>query len=207
MPPLDWIPLAEEAGLIGDIGLRVLSIACRDQAVLGVPVAVNVSAHQAADELFPDDVLVAVGDCSPAMLTLEVTESALMSDVDRAVRSLTLLRAAGIQVALDDFGTAYSLAVLSTLPVDVLKIDRAFVTALDVPAGRAVLGAIVALARAVGMSTVAEGVETRAPALGAGRRRRPGAGLADRPAGPRRRPRDADAGRGARLTLPLGSSA
>ncbi|WP_460445403.1 putative bifunctional diguanylate cyclase/phosphodiesterase [Angustibacter aerolatus] len=163
VPPLDWIPLAEEAGLIGDIGLRVLSIACRDQAVLGVPVAVNVSAHQLADELFPDDVLVAVGDCSPAMLTLEVTESALMSDVDRAVRSLTLLRAAGIQVALDDFGTSYSsLAVLSTLPVDVLKIDRAFVTALDVPAGRAVLGAIVALARAVGMSTVAEGVETRA---------------------------------------------
>ncbi len=159
--PLDWIPVAEDCGLIGAIGLQVLRIACRDQAALGVPVAVNVSPHQLADETFADQVLGSLGGCPPEGLTLEVTESALMSDLARAVRSLERLRARGVRVALDDFGTSYSsLGVLVSLPIDVLKIDRIFVQGLATPTGASVVEAIVTLARTLGKVTVAEGVET-----------------------------------------------
>ena len=105
--------------------------------------------------------LAALGDCPPAALILEVTESSVMSDPVRANEALELLRAHGIRIALDDFGTEYSsLSRLSTVPFDIVKIDRSFVSRVLSHDGRAIVAAIHALACALGKTTVAEGVET-----------------------------------------------
>ena len=168
--PLDFVPLAEETGAIVPIGSWVLQRATRDAAVgLGGTdgpsrVAVNVSAVQLAEESFVQvvsDALAASG--LPAdRLTVEVTESLLVGDTELAVARLQALRELGVRVAIDDFGTGYSsLSYLRSLPADVLKIDRSFVT--DLARGGAattLVSSIVELARSLSMDVVAEGVET-----------------------------------------------
>ncbi len=171
--PATFIPLAEEAGLIGRLGSLVLHRACadmrrwRDLGLLGdgQRVAVNLSARQLDDRLptLVGDALARHG-LPASSLTLEVTESALVED-DAAVESLARLRDMGIEIALDDFGTGYSsLGALRDLPVDVVKIDRTFVRDLygDVGPMEAMIAAIVALAHALDMEVVAEGVEDAA---------------------------------------------
>ncbi len=169
VPPLDFIPLAEDIGLIGDIGLVVLRRACDDTVaasqVIGRPLTVSV--NLAVDQLQPDlvgIVLDALDDSGlpPDQLCLEVTESTLadLSEGTRAV--LTDLRALGVTVALDDFGTGYSsMSYLATLPVDVLKIDRSFVSVLGSSVhGFTLARLVVQLAEPLGLTTVAEGIET-----------------------------------------------
>jgi EAL domain-containing protein (putative c-di-GMP-specific phosphodiesterase class I) len=159
--PAEWIPIAEQQRLMPAIGVKVLQIAAGDYPALGCPIAVNVSPRQFTDVDFAATVLAALGDCPPSALILEVTESSVMSDPVRANEALELLRAHGIRIALDDFGTEYSsLSRLSTVPFDIVKIDRSFVSRVLSHDGRAIVAAIHALACALGKTTVAEGVET-----------------------------------------------
>lgn len=160
-PPGEWIPIAEEQGLMPAIGATVLRMAARDHAALRCPVAVNVSARQLEDPRFAATVLSALGDCPPSAIILELTESSLLTNLDRAYLMLETLRGHGIRVAVDDFGTEYSsLSRLAALPFDVLKIDRSFVTRVHSKNGRAMVTAIHAMAGGLGKTTVAEGVET-----------------------------------------------
>lgn len=171
--PDTFIPIAEESGQILEIGDWVLEEACRQMAlwhVTGLPnmkIAVNVSAMQFMRADFIDCV---VSTCkrhclNPASLELEITESVLVTDVQRVVDTCYRLRELKIKVAIDDFGTGYSsLSYLQELPVDTLKIDRAFVAGLDGATSKSVARTIVTLARACGLETVAEGVETEAQA-------------------------------------------
>ncbi|MBE2319720.1 EAL domain-containing protein [Solirubrobacter sp. CPCC 204708] len=170
-----FVPVAEDCGLIVDIGRHVLRTACRQLAawraagVVGedVGVTVNVSARQLEQSGLAADVAAALAesglDATPAVLGLELTESMLMNSPNSALDRLHELRALGVRLLLDDFGTgASSLARLRRLPVDTLKIDRAFITGL----GRAdsdddaFVAAITSLAAALRLETVAEGVET-----------------------------------------------
>ena len=160
-PPAEWIPIAEQNALMPAIGLQVLRIAVRDYPTLRCPIAVNVSARQLADPDFAPVVLSTLDDCPPAALILEVTESSVIADPVGATATLQSLRRHGIRIALDDFGTQYSsLSRLATLPFDIVKIDRSFVSRVLTTDGRAMVTAIQALARALGKTTVAEGVET-----------------------------------------------
>jgi len=168
VPPMAFIPMAEDLGLIHTLGEHVLRTACaavrrwRDGTGRPLTVAVNMSALQLAEARCVDlvaDVLDDVGLPASA-LQLEITESVLMLDVEASLRRLAGLRDLGVSVAVDDFGTGYSsLAYLRDLPVDVLKIDRSFTSRL--PVDRAMFAFIVQLARAIGATTVVEGVETR----------------------------------------------
>jgi diguanylate cyclase (GGDEF)-like protein len=174
--PDQFIPVAESSGLILPIGGWVLRRAC-DQArewyaAHGVRISVNVSAEQLRDPNFPREVEAALADAGlpAAALVIEVTESMLVDptngDAQRAVAHLTHLRSLGVQVALDDFGTGYSsLAYLRDLPVDFLKIDRAFVPRADSPQRGQLTRAIVDLGASLGLTTVAEGVETAEQAV------------------------------------------
>ena len=158
--PAQWLTFAENSGLIVPIGQRLLTIAREGASRLGLPVAVNVAARQLAEPRFVEHVRESWGDGDWDLLTLEITESALVRDLPHVVRSLTTLRALGVRISIDDFGTGYSsFARLAKLPVDVLKIDQAFVRDLDDPGGVAVVRAIVALAQAYELELVAEGVE------------------------------------------------
>ena len=170
--PGEFIPLAEETGLIMPVGAFVLEEACR-QAVRwqtqdpGRPpltMSVNLSGRQLADPVLPDCVADALGasGLAPERLWLEITESVLMDDADSSVRALEALRVLGVRLAVDDFGTGYSsLAYLRRFPVDALKIDRSFVGGLDEgPQDAAIVEAVIGLAGALGLRVVAEGVET-----------------------------------------------
>ncbi len=170
VPPLDFIPLAEETGLIRGIGAWALREACRQIAVwrdAGLPVrpvAVNVSAQQLTEGSLPqliEDALHAF-DLPSGCLEIELTESMLMRDPDQAVQLLAELAAIGVGVAIDDFGTGYSsLNYLKQLPLKSLKIDRSFVKDLVTdPRDRAIVQATIAMSKALGLSVVAEGVET-----------------------------------------------
>ena len=170
LAPAEFIGLAEETGLIVELGRCVLRDACEqarrwlDDESTGAPaVAVNVSARQLSDPSFLDDVATILGDTGlPAdRLVIEITEHAVMGDVELVAPRLEALRAMGIEVALDDFGTGYSsLAYLREFAIDSLKIDRAFVAALDA-SGRdhALVRSITVLAQTLGMRVVAEGIE------------------------------------------------
>jgi PAS domain S-box-containing protein len=170
VPPVQFIALAEESGLILPLTDWVLETACADvrrradAGLRAVPVSVNLAAPSFADAGLPAQLhaLLAKHALEPACLTLEVTESLLMSDVDAAVTRLRDLRASGFSVSLDDFGTGFSsLSYLQRFPVDELKIDRSFVT--DVCRGGrdgAIAASIIALGREFGLRVVAEGVET-----------------------------------------------
>lgn len=168
--PEQFIPLAEESGAIVGLGAWVLKEACRqarrwrDQTGHPLTMAVNVSARQLLHPSFLDQVLSALDDAAleASALELEITESATVRATDSVISKLDELKAAGVGLAIDDFGTGYSaLSYLHRLPVDVIKIDRSFVSGL----GRntqdvAIIQAIVNLAGALGLQTVAEGVET-----------------------------------------------
>ena len=171
--PGQFIPVAEQTGLIGALGDFALRTACREASRWyhrhGVYVTVNVSTHQLRDPGFADTVL-AVLDATglpPAALVLEITESVLI-DADAAEEHLRTLRRHGVRIAIDDFGTGYSsLAYLHLLPVDILKIDRTFISRhQDPPLPRDVefTRAILEIARTQGLTAVAEGVETAAQA-------------------------------------------
>lgn len=167
VPPVTFIPLAEDLGLVAELGEQVLRSACeavrqwRAETSRPLVVAVNISAVQLADPAFPATVarvLEEVGLPASA-LELEVTESVLMADVGVGGERLTELRDLGVSLAIDDFGTGYSsLAYLRDLPVNVLKIDRSFTAAL--PGDRPMVAFVTDLARAIGATTVVEGVET-----------------------------------------------
>ena len=165
--PGAFIPLAEESGLIAALGHHMLTQAATqaaewERAGLGIDLAVNVSGRE-IDAGFGDQVAAVLADSglSPARLVLEITETVLLTDA--VTEQLRDLRTLGVRVALDDFGTGYSsLSNLRRLPVDVLKIDRSFVTELEEPGQRAFPQAIVALGASLGLEVVAEGVETAA---------------------------------------------
>ncbi|MQP67218.1 EAL domain-containing protein [Niveispirillum sp. SYP-B3756] len=165
--PAEFIPIAEETGLIIDLGYWVLTQVCRDTAswhrrLPGLSIAVNVSARQLAERDFADRAIAIVrrAGLSPSMFTLEVTESVVMRDVANQMVVLNTLRLAGFRIAVDDFGTGYSsLSYLRQLPVTMLKIDRSFVN--DVPGDAAIAATVIALGKKLGLTTVAEGVETQ----------------------------------------------
>jgi diguanylate cyclase (GGDEF)-like protein len=168
VPPDEFIPLAEETGHIGAVGRWVLATAIATvadwhRAGLAVPrVLVNVSAQQFAEPDFDATVhgLLAAHGLEPALLTLEVTETQLAGLAVTDV--LHQLRSSGIELAIDDFGTGYSnLARLSRLPVNILKIDREFIAGVGHSSGREVLRAVIALARSLDLTIVAEGIETQ----------------------------------------------
>jgi diguanylate cyclase (GGDEF)-like protein/PAS domain S-box-containing protein len=170
VPPQQFIGIAEETGLINPIGRWVLREACRqtrrliDEFGRPIRVSVNVSARQLAQPGFVDEVRDALAEAglAPSALELELTESALIEDLERTAAMLGELQGLGVKLAVDDFGTGYSgLAYLRRLPIDVLKLDRSFVLQDD---GRIsafdFVKAFVDMAHALQMSVVAEGVET-----------------------------------------------
>jgi diguanylate cyclase (GGDEF)-like protein len=172
VPPLDFIPLAEETGLIVPIGTWVLRQACQQAAAWNrrrtgvgpLSISVNLSARQLQQSDLPTlvaDILASTG-LTAGCLTLEITESLLVDDVEATAARLTELKRLGVRLAIDDFGTGYSsLAYLRRFPVDILKIDKLFVDTVATDAPDASLtGAIVHLARTLQLSTVAEGIET-----------------------------------------------
>jgi diguanylate cyclase (GGDEF)-like protein/PAS domain S-box-containing protein len=168
--PGQFLPMLESSGLIVPVGSWVLARAaqdCRRWRSLGlgpVRVAVNVAALQIRQHAFVDEVLGAAQNLHDAGygMDIEITESSLLQDIDTTSRKLQVLREAGIRVALDDFGTGYSfLGLLSRLPLDMLKIDRSFISGLPLDlASVALTTSIIGLAAAFGLITVAEGVET-----------------------------------------------
>ena len=165
--PAEFIPLAEETNLILPLGRWVLEYACRQArswyAQHGTTMSVNLSQKQLASPDVESEVaeILRRTDVAPASITLEVTESMVMHDVERTVAVLGRLRNLGVRVAIDDFGTGYSsLAVLRELPIDVLKIDKAFVDGVGSSSQDSVLvSTVIDLARGLGLVTVAEGIE------------------------------------------------
>ena len=160
----DFIPVAEESGLIGQIGEWVLSKACTDAKAWpeDVSVSVNVSPAQFRGQNFEATVLRCLNGLSPSRLVLEVTESLLMQNSEATAHTLQRLRSLGIRFALDDFGTGFStLSYLQSFPFDKIKIDRSFVSATTNKERSGTLRrAIAQLGHNLGMTTVAEGVET-----------------------------------------------
>ncbi len=172
IPPVNFIPLAEETGLIVPLGLWVLNEACRqarawqDMGLTPLTIAVNVSPKQFADPDFASHVAEAIDShrLDARWLELEVTESVIMHDAARALAIMLSLRALGVRLSIDDFGSGYSsLAALKTFPFDRLKMDRSLVEAL--PADKtavAIASAVISLAQTLKLSVLAEGVETDA---------------------------------------------
>jgi diguanylate cyclase (GGDEF)-like protein len=168
--PDHFIPLAEECGLISVLGEWVLRKAChqakywQDHFQRNINIAVNVSSQQLFNTDFADIVLKEVFDAgiSPSSLQLELTETLLMNDTTETIAILNKLKKAGVSLAMDDFGTGYSsLSYLNRLPVDMLKIDRSFVMDLEVnQENAAICSAIIAMAHALNLVVIAEGVET-----------------------------------------------
>ncbi len=169
--PDDFIPIAEETGLIVPLGQWVLNEACRQVSVWSkspigtVPVSVNISSHQFRDIGLVGDVLGAISDAGikTTDIELEITESVLLQDVDKTLIELKALKDAGISLSIDDFGTGYSsLSYLKRFPIDTIKIDRSFVKDLHQDTDdAAICAAILAMSQQLGLTVVAEGVETR----------------------------------------------
>ncbi|MBR1212899.1 EAL domain-containing protein [Bradyrhizobium sp. JYMT SZCCT0180] len=170
LPPCEFIPLAEETGLIVPIGRWVLREACAQnmmwqrQGMRPVSMAVNLSPRQFVDERLLQDIdaALAISGMPPDLLQLEVTESMVMQNVARAVRVLDGIEGRGIHIAIDDFGTGHSsMSLMKQFPIDTIKIDRSFVRDLaDDMEDQAIAQAIISMGKALGMTVVAEGVET-----------------------------------------------
>ncbi len=170
VPPAVFVPIAEELGLISQLGKSVMRDACFAAAGWNatrnkLSIAVNVSPHQFDDPEFISSVYQALDDSglAPGLLELEITESAAVADPDRVARIMWPLRSRGVRLAIDDFGTGHSnFASITRLPFDVFKIDQQFVRALSTdPHAPAIVEMILAMAEALGQETVAEGVETK----------------------------------------------
>jgi diguanylate cyclase (GGDEF)-like protein len=170
VPPLDFIPIAEDSGLILPIGEWVLRTACRqakfwrDEGLGLERIAVNVSVLQLRQTNFPERVkeILRETNLEPSVLELEITESVLMKDADRSIDTLNRLKAVGVHLAIDDFGTGYSsLSYLKQFPIDRLKIDRSFIKAITLNADdQAIARAVIAMADNLNLRVTAEGVET-----------------------------------------------
>ena len=167
--PDRFISVAEESGLIIPMGLWVLREACgqikkwREQGLRAIPIAVNVSAAQFRGGDLAGDItaIMAEFEVQPELLEIELTESLLMENTEHSWQQLRLLKAAGVRIGVDDFGTGYSsLSYLHRLPLDRLKIDRSFVQEMTAGGTKPIVRAIVELGKALGLSMIAEGVET-----------------------------------------------
>jgi len=174
IPPIRFIPLLEDTGMITVLGDQVLDMATRqlrEWSLAGIddmPVAINLSVRQMQDNFLLEKLSDAItrNQLKPSQLRLEITESLLMENTDRTIDLLNAIKALGIATAIDDFGTGYSsLSYLKRLPVDVIKIDRSFVK--DIPFDKndvEICGAVIAMAQKLELRVVAEGVETEAQA-------------------------------------------
>ncbi|MFP5259563.1 MAG: EAL domain-containing protein [Acidobacteriota bacterium] len=172
-PPNDFIPVAEDTGLIVPLGLWVLTEACRTMAswqarfpeTRAMSMSVNLSAKQLAQPSLVEDVervLRATG-MDPRALKLEITETVIMDNPEVSILRLKRLKALGVRLSVDDFGTGYSsLSYLQRFPIDTLKVDRAFVSDIESSGNRKIVAAVVALAHSLGLDVVAEGVELEA---------------------------------------------
>jgi diguanylate cyclase len=169
IPPDEFIPLAEETGLIVPIGEWVLRTAClqakkwKDQGIPIPRIAVNVSVVQFIRKNFPEDIARALAETGlePSMLEIEITESLLMKDAENAAVTLKAIKDLGVQVAIDDFGTGYSsLTRLKDFPIDRLKIDQSFIRYVDTNENdRCIATAVIAMADSMHLRVIAEGVE------------------------------------------------
>lgn len=170
VPPNQFIPLAEETGLIVPIGEKVISAACEQNRAWhnnGLPpisIAVNVSARQFQQQDLVGTVrqILSESGLNPRFLDIELTESTLMQNPELAVEVLSDLKAMGVRISIDDFGTGYSsLSYLKRFPIDTVKIDRSFIRDITTnPDDAAIAGAVVAMAHSLNLSVIAEGVET-----------------------------------------------
>jgi diguanylate cyclase (GGDEF)-like protein len=168
IPPIEFIPIAEESGLIVPIGRWVLQEACRQAAIwyghgYRIGMSVNVSGRQLDDDELIEDVGDALQEngLDPATLTLEITETTLMRDAQATAKRLVMLKGLGVRIAIDDFGTGYSsLAYLRQFPADALKIDRSFISGIAASKeSTAFIRTLVQLGKALDIETLAEGIE------------------------------------------------
>jgi diguanylate cyclase (GGDEF)-like protein/PAS domain S-box-containing protein len=169
--PAEFIPLAEETGLIISIGRWVLQASCKQamawqrESLPPVRVAVNLSARQFATQGLMNDIATAIKEAgiAPELLELEITEGMAMQNIDNATQVLAQMNQIGVRIAIDDFGTGYSsLAQIKRFPIDTLKIDRSFIRDLTSnPEDQAITKAIIAMGKTLSLTVVAEGVESR----------------------------------------------
>lgn len=170
LAPADFIGLAEDTGLILDIGMWVINDACRQmrhwhrQGLGPLRIAVNVSGRQFHDQAFGGRLIEALAEAQldPQSMELEITETTIIESLDAAIEILTALRKTGMKISIDDFGTGYSsLSYLKHLPIDTVKLDRSFVSGSSSdPRDAALVMAIVNLAHSLGLKVIAEGIET-----------------------------------------------
>jgi EAL domain-containing protein (putative c-di-GMP-specific phosphodiesterase class I) len=165
--PAEFVPIAERAGVIGDLTEYVVRRVCADTARFGgLRVSFNASALEFCKPDFAERMGALIADCGfdPARLEVEITETAVVDDAETAKANIERLRRLGVKVALDDFGAGYtSLRFLRMFPFDKLKIDREFIQGCEQdPEAATIVHAVVSIGRALGMKVVAEGVETEA---------------------------------------------
>jgi EAL domain-containing protein (putative c-di-GMP-specific phosphodiesterase class I) len=177
LQPSEFIPIAETNGVIIPLGKWVLEAACaqvqqwKQEGLVdeGFYVTVNLSARHLQDRRVIGHVVEALNQSqlAPAALVLEITETALLADLDRTRATLVALKALGIRLAVDDFGTGYSsLSYLRAFPLDIIKVDKSFVDQVTLTSGgEAMVRAVVELGRALGLQAVAEGIEHRDQAI------------------------------------------
>jgi diguanylate cyclase (GGDEF)-like protein len=171
IPPLQFLPIAEETGLIVPIGRWVLATACRQnmawqrQGLRRMSIAVNLTARQFADERLLEDLASVLGTTGmePELLELEIAESVLIHNVDEALSIVMELKKMGVRIAIDDFGTGYStLAMLQRFPLDTIKIARSFIRGVTSErTDESLTDAVIAMGRALSLTVVAQGVETK----------------------------------------------
>jgi diguanylate cyclase (GGDEF)-like protein len=169
--PTQFLPVADETGLIVPIGKWALRTACSQNVAwqkLGLPrlsIAVNLTARQFYDDQLLNDVALILEETGmePSLLELEIAESLMIRDVERTVRTLTALKAMGVRIAIDDFGAGYSsLTTLQRFPLDTIKIDRSFISGItSADADNTLTDAVIAMGRSLSLTVVAQGVETR----------------------------------------------